>query len=339
MVGDLQDSGEEVDGGPAASDDDGSRCLVVMYHCIHESKPPARDDICPANHGVPGLSAIGFCEQIDRLCATLEPIDWPTMLAWSCRRATIPKRSFLLTFDDGLAGHASTVVPILDQRGLRGVFFVSGAPLQSHRMLSAHALHVLLSKLDEERLEREVLEHLGLESVHVPEEDARRMYHYESPARARLKYLLTVVLPIDERAAAIAALFERYVGSSEQWAKQWYLGWDELAQMQSSGHTVGAHGTCHETYARLSPAERRDDLGRVVSLLSDGLGPDLRPISYPYGSVNEDTVAACMEVGFVHGFTTRRDWVRSSENLLTLPRVDTIAVDAFLQEVPTCLQA
>ena len=305
-------------------------CLAVMYHYVHSDDASGRVEFRTARCAIPGLSEVEFCDQVDRLCETREPIDWPTLYAWTRGNGSIPHRCFLLTFDDGLADHARTVAPILEQRGLRGVFFVPGAILESYRMLPAHALHVLLSRVDETQIEDEIRKLSSAGVGEIPEEEARRMYHYESPPRARLKYLITVMLPIEQRSAALAELFERYVGSSERWARHWYLGWDDLTHMQAAGHTIGTHGSCHEPLTRLSPDARRRDLRRVQTLLAEGLGSDLRPISYPYGAFDEDTVAACREVGFVHGFTTRRDLIRPGADALTLPRVDTIDVNVLL---------
>lgn len=313
-------------------------CLAVMYHYVRGADSTGRIEFRTAQCAVAGITDVEFSAQLDRLCETREPIDWPTLYAWSRGTGSIPKRSFLLTFDDGLADHARVVAPILEKRGMRGTFFVAGSVLETHRMLPAQALHVLLTRVEESEIEAEIRKLVGDGLADVPEDEARRMYHYESPVRARLKYLLTVMMPIEQRSAALADLFERYVGSSARWARQWYVGWDDLTRMQAAGHTIGAHGFSHEPLTRLSPEHCRDDLRKVQRLLADGLGPDIRPISYPYGAFNEDTMDACREVGLAHAFTTRRDVVRSSDDVFMLPRVDTIHVDAMLEEGSSCLK-
>jgi peptidoglycan/xylan/chitin deacetylase (PgdA/CDA1 family) len=279
----------------------------------------------------------------------MEPIDWPTLFAWMDGRAEIPNRSFLLTFDDGLADHAETVLPILEDRGLRGVFFVPGAVLTTHRMLPAHSIHLLLSVLGESALENELRSYFSnrgaMQWCHwldqrPPEEDAaaETMYLYESPSLARLKYLLTMKLPLDLRAAAVEELFEQHVGSSPRWSRHWYLGWDDLVKIQSLGHTIGGHGHAHEPYDRLPSDEIRQDVLQIAAVLREGLGPDVRPFSYPYGSYNNQAVAACREAGFVHGFTTHRAWVEPHADPLRLPRFDTIDVNAVLREKMACQQ-
>jgi peptidoglycan/xylan/chitin deacetylase (PgdA/CDA1 family) len=317
-----------------------------MYHYVHDDERLPGPGLPSVPPGIPGLTSRDFKAQLDHLCRLMEPIAWPTLYAWLAGRGSIPNRCFLLTFDDGLADHANTVLPILQERRLRGVFFVPGAVLSAHRLLPAHAVHLLLAVLDEQTLERELLEYLASSNESgcdwVPHADpaaATRMYHYEPPARAWLKYLLTVTLPTDLRNGAVRDLFERHIGSPTRWARHWYMGWDELADMESSGHTIGGHGYCHEPYSRMTPPERKDDMRRVAMLLNDGLGPDPRPFSYPYGQTDNDTRAVCREAGFVHAFTTERRWVSCRGDVLSLPRVDTIDVGAMLErEEVSCIR-
>jgi len=317
----------------------GPRCLVVMYHYVHDVEPFAGLGLSSSADGVRGLTSREFALQVDQLCRSMEPIDWPALYAWMCGRGSIPGRSFLLTFDDGLADHARTVLPILQRRDLRGVFFVTGAELVSQAMLPAHAIHLLLSVLGDDGLEHELVTELnrqGMDGVAVVSSiDARAAqarYDYETPTRARLKFLLTSALPIAVCSAAVGSLFERHIGSSARWAKAWYLGWEELGELHRLGHTIGAHGYSHQPLTRLAPTERRQDLRRILAVLKSGLGSDIRPLSYPFGQWDDDVREACRELGIAHAFTTQPRWITRDDDVLTLPRVDTIKVNAFLKE-------
>jgi len=317
---------------------DHQRCLAVMYHYVRD-----RDPIAPG--GVRGLTCGEFRAQLSRLCSVMEPIDWPTLYAWIRGRAAVPERCFLLTFDDGLADHAESVLPILADFGLRGLFFVPAQVLTRHRLLPAHAVHVLLTHLGRHRFFKELLDHLADHNggqdwlATLDRTAAEQMYHYEEPSLAHLKFLLTMALPAKVRNAALEALFARHVGSSARWARTWYLGWEQLVEMQSLGHTIGAHGHSHEPYRRLSPCERLEDLVRAAQVLNDGLGPDIRPMSYPYGSYDDETCSFSRQAGFVQGFTTRHDWIRADCDPFRIPRVDTIHVEAALQVEHTCSRA
>ena len=324
-----------------------ARCLVVMYHYVHEGETVSLPSPAAAKlpQGVVGLTPGEFSRQLDQLCFALEPIDWPMLFAWREGRASIPERSFLLTFDDGLADHWRYVVPILQRRKLHGTFFVPGATLTSHSLLSAHAVHLLLTVLDDETLTRElsekILQDQGADAqryLAIDEQAALKLYHYESPERARLKYLLAIALPSEMSDRAIHALFTRHIGSPKRWAKHWYLGWDELVQMQSMGHTIGGHGFAHRAYTGLSPEACRADVLRVGTVLRDGLGSEPRPFSYPYGRVEPSLSDAFRQAGFVHAFTTQTRWLTSECDTFSMPRFDTIAVNAALDRGAVCPQ-
>jgi peptidoglycan/xylan/chitin deacetylase (PgdA/CDA1 family) len=300
-----------------------------MYHYVHDPDPAW-------GSGVRGLSLAEFRAQLDDLSRELEPVDWPTLHAWSRGEAVIPDYSFLLTFDDGLADHARFVLPILEERRLHGVFFVPGAILAERCLLSAHAVHLLLGRLGEEAFEQELRDRLEGGKAPVRESPselaaATRMYPYESPSRAKLKHLLTMKLPLSRRAAVVQAVFEKHLGESAAWARRWYVTVEEVEELVGLGHTVGGHGYRHEPLSRLSPADRVHDLRRLATMLNERLGIAPRPFSYPYGDFDPTVQSAVAEAGFVQAFTTRRAWITPLSNPFTLPRVDTINVSEMLK--------
>jgi peptidoglycan/xylan/chitin deacetylase (PgdA/CDA1 family) len=324
------------------SEGEPSQCLVVMYHYVRD-----RDVRHPLmGEGVCALTTTEFATQIDELAARFEPITWPALFAHTQGQADLPRQGFLLTFDDALREHAELVAPMLEARGLRGTFFIPGDVLAREQLLPAHMVHVLLSQLGVDDLAEVLDRHLheigwcvqeqtGL-SEQAIDEAAARMYHYETSTRARLKYLINVLLPIGVRSEALSRLFERYVGAAHRWSRDWYLTWDDLSLMDSRGHTIGGHGMSHEPFARLSSDQRRREARQVAELLAEGLGPDRRPFSFPFGSYDEDASEAVHQAGFVHAFTTEERWLEQGDDPFRLPRVDTIHVEAVIGEEQLC---
>ena len=323
--------------------DGGPRCLVVMYHYVHDAAPLPRTGLLNVPPAITGLTTSEFRRQLDQLSAQLEPIDWPTLYAWTCGRGSIPNRCFLLTFDDGLRDHVENVLPILEERRLRGAFFVPGKVLASQTLLSAHTLHILLATLDDDTLERAMHSYFtdhdagyvdAMASVDLSA--AQQIYGYESASRARLKYGLTMYLPIEVRNRLLDHLFRQFIGSPKRWAEHWYLGWDDVTNMQTLGHTIGGHGFLHEPYNRLTPNEIRSDIRKSANVLRDGLGADIRPFSYPYGRFDDHIRVACKDAGFAHAFTTQSNWSTHQNDVLALPRVDTIHVATQLGADAVC---
>ena len=56
------------------------------------------------------------------------------------------------------------------------------------------------------------------------------------------------------------------------------------------------------------------DMTRCSAILREGLGPDPRPFSYPYGNCNEDIARRCAFSGFVNGFTTQQGWITAASD-------------------------
>ncbi|MHC4611384.1 MAG: polysaccharide deacetylase family protein [Planctomycetota bacterium] len=311
------------------------RVLAVMYHYV-------RDRAGTSEEGIRGLQRLAFCNQLDQLCARLEPITWPMLYAWHTGKGHLPDSCFLLTFDDGLADHAEVVAPILESRGLRGVFFVPGRLLESGRMESAHQIHLLQARMGDEAFATAVTDWLVRHhdddnwAGSVDESTARRIYHYESPGRARLKYLLSHTLPIHLRNDMVEALFSSYVGDTQKVARHWYLDSQRVAILDQAGHTIGGHGFDHEAYLRVSPEVQLRDLSRCASILREILGPDLRPFSYPYGSFDDAVAKRCAQAGFAQAFTTRPGWIRRADGGHSLCRVDTINLAAFIEGELSC---
>ncbi len=315
---------------------DAARVITVMYHYVRDRAGTPEADIR-------GLDTATFRRQLDRLCAWLEPVTWPMVYAWLRGKGSIPQRCFLLSFDDGLSDHAEVVAPILEDSGLRGVFFVPGRVLHTGRMDSAQQIHVLQTTLGDERFAQCVAQWL---ETHQPDDDwpaqvdaaaAATTYHYEdSTERATLEYLLAHTLPIDLRNAMIDELFSRHVPDRREIARRWYLDPQQIVLLNQAGHTIGGHGFAHEPYTRLTPARQSWDLKRSAEVLDSLLGPGIRPFSFPYGSFDEAAARRCAQAGFVQAFTTRPGWITAGQDVFQLNRVDTIDADAFVEGELLC---
>lgn len=315
------------------------RCLVIMFHYVHDRADLTLPRAIDLSGGVKGLTPTEFESQLDDVLRQFEPIDWPTFRRTLDGEASVADDSVLLTFDDGLADHARVVCPILERRGLRGVFFVSTVTLDGQTLLAAHALHFLLAALGDTALAEEIeiaRAKLGLGAPPILARPAMN-YAYESNARAALKHRLHFEWPTEARNAILDDIFRRYLGAPDEWARAWYLRPDDLLSLEAAGHTIGGHGHRHEPLSRLTPAERDADLARCYSELTRVLGPSPRPLSYPFGDYPQETLATVRRVGFAQAFTTESRSVRiahdiagtsaiSREDAFQLPRVDTIHV-------------
>ena len=115
--------------------------LAVMYHYVLPRDPaPPR--------GIRPLFVDEFEHQLDALGERYDIVHPVEFLRRIEEGAVSAKPACMLTFDDGTRDHLEVVAPILEKRGLRGLFFVLSWPIEERRMPLAHAVHWALS-LDE----------------------------------------------------------------------------------------------------------------------------------------------------------------------------------------------
>lgn len=310
--------------------------VAVMYHYVRDrfDGPAAR---------IRGLSRAALAEQLDELCRSLEPMRWEDALRSERLPQGALRRSFLLTFDDGLSDHFDVVAPVLEERGLRGVFFVPARAVAERRMLPAHQLHLLLAQLGAEALQTRVERWLRDRAPDcgdlAPAERvvAATTYGYEAPALAALKYRIHYALPVQLRNRMLDELFAAEFGEDSPWAERWYLTAAQAVELERRGHAVGGHGYSHDPLHRMTPARQRSDIERCAQWLDEVLGHKARPFSYPFGGFDKGVAKCCAELGFAGAFTTQPGWNEAEQLRYEFRRVDTIHLTAFLREEVPCL--
>jgi peptidoglycan/xylan/chitin deacetylase (PgdA/CDA1 family) len=243
-----------------------------------------------------------------------------------------PRDLCLLTFDDGLKDHFSTVTPILVDLDVQGIFFVITSCLQEHRVAPVHMNHFLMSALDFEFYRRAFLQMLNelVSGAQVYNEidhtTAQRTYPLDVPEVASFKYLFNFVLDPDVRDHIVKSLFQEHIDDEKSFSQTLYLSWEEARQMQTAGMLIGGHSHQHKPLATLSNAELYWDLSTCQRLLTEHLQPQgLWPFCYPYGkqdSFNDAAVRELKRLGFHCSYDTEVDVNLPGMDLFTLHRID-----------------
>jgi peptidoglycan/xylan/chitin deacetylase (PgdA/CDA1 family) len=100
-----------------------SRLTILMYHRVEAMPPDTRH---PKNYVSPAL----FGEQVEALLAWgYEPVRFHDWIAYREHAARIPRKPFIVTFDDGYLDFATNAWPILRRLHVPATVFVVGAKL------------------------------------------------------------------------------------------------------------------------------------------------------------------------------------------------------------------
>jgi peptidoglycan/xylan/chitin deacetylase (PgdA/CDA1 family) len=307
-------------------------CTIVFYHYV-------RDVERTPFPGIKALSVAGFAAQLDWLQARFDVIDGPAFERAVLSGTGFSRPTALLTFDDGFVDHYEHVFPLLQSRGLGGIFFLSGATLGPRpTLLNVHRTHFLLSHLGADRFTQDIGAALEAEGVDAGSGGGREgIYRYDEAPDTRIKRILNYEAPYPVVDRVLSTVFERHLGDSEAFARALYLSAGQVGEMARGGMTFGFHTETHPVLSRLDRAAQRAQLRNGPRLIRDLTGQQTASFCYPHGfthTYNVDTLQVLEECNYSMAFNTaRREAVIGSDARYELPRFDTRDV-ARAHEVP-----
>ncbi|MBF0176819.1 MAG: polysaccharide deacetylase family protein [Magnetococcales bacterium] len=263
---------------------------IVMYEDVHP-------DVDPPSPALPGLSVRQFEGQLDYIHRHHVVCSPERILAAMLKEGEpLPENACLLTFDDGLQAHRTTVLPRLLRRGLAGCFFPIVDAVENRRVMIVHKVqHMLATRVDREKLFCDLLKRIAAwrDAYELPptedllQASACGVVRCGDLPTAQFKCLLEHVLPRQSAWVIAGELFRKYVTADETgFAETLYLTAGQLREMAEAGMTLGGHGVFHERMESLSRHGQREVMLRSREFLARILGeiPTRWMMNYPYGS-------------------------------------------------------
>lgn len=301
-----------------------NRLLFVNYHYIGESSRYPYPGIHP-------ISRHAFIEQVNDLRRRFHVATPAQVEAFAAGEKALPGPSIFLTFDDGLAEHTEIASGILDPLGIKAAFFIPSRPLLDRRAAMVHKVHWLRATTPPERFREEFLaslsgKHPGERQDPATVRAALETYPYDTPAAARLKYLINFQLDsefVDEITSQM--LMDRAISEAD-FCREFYMDESAVRALAEAGHVIGAHGHSHRAFSILSQRELEADIRTNLDYLGKLTGRQPTWVSYPYGSdesLPEDTDGFCRRHGFRIALTLSRAWNESGESPFRLKRINT----------------
>jgi len=293
-----------------------------MYHYVRDTRATPFPDIR-------ALPPAMFEQQLDWLQRDYTLIGLDALEAAIEGTAALPPRAALLTFDDGFVDHHDVVLPILQRRGLTGVFFLShDACAPSPRVLGVHKTHFLLARLGASSFAEAV--RLECEAVLTGPRGPGSVFgrdQWDHADERAIKKLLNYDLPFEESERILEALFERHVGRQDAFARQLYLQPPMVAKMADAGMTFGYHTRSHRMLSRLASDEQEIELRDGVHWIRGLTRQQRVSFCYPWGGAGTytgETVRLLAAHGYSLAFnTTRRPMIAGQDGRFELPRLDT----------------
>ncbi len=304
-----------------------NKLTIVMYHYVRDLKKSSFPNI-------KGLDIKLFKEQINYLRKNYCIITMEEVLFSIDNQSDLPKKSVLLTFDDGYLDHYENVLPILDKYKIQGSFYAPAKAIVEHEVLDVNKIHFILASVDDASiLVKELREQIYIHQEEYDLDDFedyyRRLAHssrLDSKDIIFIKRLLQVELAQELRLKIVDILFNKYIGISENdFSKNLYMSEDQLMLMLDRGHHIGNHGYNHLWWNSLNEEEMREELELSINFLNKiGVNMNNWTACYPYGSFDDQSIEMLRSKGCKLALTTQVGIASTNQNMrFLMPRLDT----------------
>ena len=303
------------------------RGIILMYHRIADERfDPWRLCVTPDN----------FAAQLEVLRSSGLRVIHLHELAASLASGKVPKRSLVITFDDGYLDNLENGRPLLERYGIPATVFIASGYVASDGEFwwdSMERVLLMPGKLPD-TFEVEIdgqRTSWDLDGdASWTDEDAERYRDWRpyTPAHtprqrlySELRALLIQASP-EERTRVVAHLLAWADVPSAARPTRRILDENGLRRLAVDDLIdIGAHSISHPELARLSVAEQDHELRASKKRLEEVLGREVVALAYPHGSCTADTKRLAAQAGYAFACGTQRQTVERDADLYQLPRV------------------
>ena len=249
---------------------------VVMYHYVRPST-----GLCHFAY----LQLDNFRKQLDWFATKWGFVGRNSFCSW-LGGGEAP-HGVLLTFDDGLRDHVEFVLPVLRERRLFAIFYVSTSPIETGVVLDVHKVHLALGRLGGPAS-------VAWLEVHAPAvwraaaKERRASAHYAAQASdeatKQVKQFFNWCLKPQDRRALLDGLLDFAFGGAPPKPGEVYLDAAGLRALADNGMGVGPHGHNHMVLANLQTEAQVNEIQTSCDVIERLGGSRQWGFCYPYGT-------------------------------------------------------
>ncbi|THB64909.1 MAG: polysaccharide deacetylase family protein [Gammaproteobacteria bacterium] len=229
---------------------------------------------------------------------------------------TLPKRSVVITFDDGYANNYDLALPLLKKHNLSATFFICSGAIDGGIMwndaiiesIQNHKGSQLNLSLDE-----------GFSSRIAqkwPTATITQKIQLAQILRAELKYL-----PLTKRATLIEILKEK---TSTEFSSNLMMASSQIKALADSGMEIGGHTLNHPILNKSDDAEAENEIFLDKEKLEKIIGKKINYFAYPNGKPKTDfserDKVILKNAGYKAAFSTADGVAVNKSDLFAIPR-------------------
>lgn len=238
----------------------GINTIYPFYHAVSDSVPVHLKHL----YSVPTKRR--FRKDIQFLIKHFTPINFVQSDLYSNEKA-----SFLLSFDDGLSEVRDFILPILDEFNIKAVFFINSAFADNTNLFFKNKASILIEKIQSNTLDTEQIN------------KARQLLKFHK--RATFSQIKKKILHIaysessllDQLSKIFEINFSEYLTHNKP-----YLTIQDLKDLPTTGHLIGAHSVDHPLFSEISIKEQISQVKDSIEFIQNKIDQELSLFAFPF---------------------------------------------------------
>ena len=303
---------------------------ILNYHRIASSA----EDLRRTNFDAETYSctADDLRAQIKAIRKYADIMSLDTLAKYIRERRRPSRHSVALTFDDGYIDNYTLAFPVLREEDCPAAFFIPTRPIEERTLGWWDQIAYIMRTSERKLFTLEYPETLRIDLINGSVDGESRVLFAAIKRHKRIDYDRLIG---ELASTAAGAAPSRSEASAE------LMSWEQIAEMQNEGMTIGAHGHTHFIFAHMSAQDQLKDLTQCHDMLLERLHKDPLYLSYPVGDrnhYNETTQRVARDLGFQLAFnfandskpidTTRAQPLDLDRKTVSWPSIDLVSAQA-----------
>lgn len=286
-----------------------NKLYIAMYHYTRDLRHSRYPQI-------KGMDTLLFRQQLEYMKNKFNFVTMEQVIEATENRYSLPDNALLLTFDDGYVDNYTYAMPLLEEFGAQGSFFIPGKTFATHQLLDVNKIHYILASADMNRLVTDVKNAMdyyrGQEFDFAPTDELFEQYavasRFDTKETIFVKRMLQTALPEKLRNTISSELFQKYVGvTEEQLSYELYMTEEQVRTMKRHGMFIGIHGYDHYWLANLEADKMKKDIDMALDVMDEFIDKKQWVLNYPYGNYNDDVINYIRSKGGLSWYDNRRE--------------------------------
>ena len=281
----------------------GSTVAVMLYHRVCPSERQSFPDY-------QSLSLEAFEKQMEYFSRNYEILSLDKLIEFFEVGRSLPKKSLVITFDDGYKDNFLYAYPILERHNIPATIFLVTGHVDSDDMFWWDRVSYAIHHTSIKRMDLDDLGSFWLRTERDKSIVARAI-------NARL-----TLLSDDRRTVLLEKLLELCQVETRGLGRKLILTWDEVREMDGKEITFGAHSVSHPSLSTIPVEQARAEIVQSKKKIEEKLGKEVTAFCYPFGHYNAESICLVKENGFKCAVAVNPyKLVGPRDNVYCLPRI------------------